>query len=45
MDIGQMHQELILANHHLGRSANQIEKQLVYAVFIDKVKISDYGSV
>lgn len=44
-DISQLHQELSSAYHHLGRNASQIDKQLVYAVFLDKLKISEYGSV
>lgn len=29
----------------MGRNAQLIDKQLVYAVFIDKLKITEYGSV
>ena len=44
-DIAQLHQELHSAYHHLGRNAQLIDKQLVFAVFIDKLKITEYGSV
>ena len=34
-----------LSSQALVKSASALEKQLVYAVFIDKVKISEYGSL
>ncbi|TNV84153.1 hypothetical protein FGO68_gene3646 [Halteria grandinella] len=44
--ISQLQAELISANHQLGRGAQQLERQLVYAIFLDKqLKISDYGTV
>lgn len=37
--------ELNDQNHNLLRNASNVEQQLTLAVFIDQVKISDFGSV
>lgn len=31
--------------NHLGKGGCLLEKQLVFALFVDKIKISDYGSI
>ena len=42
-EIAQMHSKV--SAQALAKSAAALEKQLIYAVFIDKVKISEYGSL
>lgn len=42
-EIAQMHSKV--SAQALAKSAAALEKQLVYAVFIDKVKISEYGNL